>query len=518
MVVACHIVLGVGRRGCHFMLSMVQYIIQLSFMRSNTNSKKLSQRDQKIMADFPVDVRSATAQFSLEGKHMVYATCPNPKCHRTYKPVFEGDSPIPKYPTFCSHREFHDGSSCKQRLLRPRGINNRETQVPIKPFVYFDFKDWVGGLMAHPRFEDKMDAAWRATNVNAPEMHDIFDGEALKNFQGPDGRHFSLGDGEARYVFSLCVDFFNPSGNKQSGKKISCGIISLVCLNLPPDLRYKPENMFLAGVIPGPNEPPLTALNHYLTPLVNDLLEFWKPGVWLSRTHNYPNGRLCRCALVALVCDLPAARKAAGFAAHSHHHFCSICHCTRAQGYGGTDLRWRRRTNAECRVYADRYNKARNEKERQSIFDASGLRWSELLRLPYFDIAQFVVVDAMHNLFLGLIKEHFDGILGIRCDKEAEQPVFVVNLSDDWKAFTPTEQASVKRLKRWLEAPMSEELSADQPSVVKKFMRCHGHALEFVCSSLHCPPVPSKKPPSKKPSKIECVNTLLQWVSAFIIY
>ncbi|KJA14254.1 hypothetical protein HYPSUDRAFT_208847 [Hypholoma sublateritium FD-334 SS-4] len=32
-------------------------------------------------------------------------------------------------------------------------------------------------------------------------------------------------------------------------------------------MRYKPENMFLAGVVPGPHEPPLTALNHYLTPL-----------------------------------------------------------------------------------------------------------------------------------------------------------------------------------------------------------------------------------------------------------
>ncbi len=28
--------------------------------------------------------------------------------------------------------------------------------------------------------------------------------------------------------------------------------------------------MLLAGVIPGPNEPPLTALNHYLTQLIDD--------------------------------------------------------------------------------------------------------------------------------------------------------------------------------------------------------------------------------------------------------
>ena len=66
---------------------------------------------------------------------------------------------------------------------------------------------------------------------------------------------------------------------KQAGKKKSIGIISLVCLNLPPDICYKPENMFLAGIVPGPNEPPLNTLSHYLRPLVEDLEQFWMPGV-----------------------------------------------------------------------------------------------------------------------------------------------------------------------------------------------------------------------------------------------
>ena len=63
------------------------------------------------------------------------------------------------------------------------------------------------------------------------------------------------------------MDFFNPLGNKQAGKKKSVGMISLVCLNLPIELRYLPENMFLLGVIPGPKEPPLACCNHYLTPV-----------------------------------------------------------------------------------------------------------------------------------------------------------------------------------------------------------------------------------------------------------
>ena len=34
----------------------------------------------------------------------------------------------------------------------------------------------------------------------------------------------------------------------------------------------------------------------------------------------------------------------------------------------------------------------------------TGVRWSELLRLPYFDPIQFLTVDPMHCLFLGIAK------------------------------------------------------------------------------------------------------------------
>ena len=34
----------------------------------------------------------------------------------------------------------------------------------------------------------------------------------------------------------------------------------------------------------------------------------------------------------------------------------------------------------------------------------TGVRWSELLRLPYFDPIRFIIVDPMHCLFLGIAK------------------------------------------------------------------------------------------------------------------
>jgi hypothetical protein len=173
-------------------------------------------------------------------------------------------------------------------------------QIPIKPFVYFDFRDWVASLLSRPGYEDMMDDAWGARHRGDPDcLSDIFDGTVLRNFKGPDGRLFGAIGAEGHYAFSLNVDFFNPHGNS-TGKSISCGIMALVCLNLPPNLRYKPDNMFLAGIIPGPREPPLSCINNYLRPLVDDLVDFWMPSVRFSRTFKCPSGRKVTCAIVAV--------------------------------------------------------------------------------------------------------------------------------------------------------------------------------------------------------------------------
>ncbi|KAI0071295.1 hypothetical protein K474DRAFT_1571897, partial [Panus rudis PR-1116 ss-1] len=51
--------------------------------------------------------------------------------------------------------------------------------------------------------------------------------------------------------------------------------------------------------------------------------------------------------------------------------------------------------------------------ERNELFDKYGIRWSELLRLPYWDPTRFVVVDSMHALLLGCIKRHLREIWGM---------------------------------------------------------------------------------------------------------
>lgn len=418
----------------------------------------------------------------------------------------------------------------------------------------------MGGLLSRPGIEDAMDDAWQETRKWTPTspVTSIFGGKVLRSFKGPDGQHFGEGGDEGRYVFSLGVDFFNPFGNKQAGKKRSIGIISLLCLNLPPHLRYRPENVFLVGIIPGPSEPRWHLINCYLDPLVDDFLVFWQPGVWFSRTSSYPNGRFVLCAIVVVVCDCPAARKVAGFASHAHNYFCHVCYCTRKQhGYGNTDyFGWKRRSDAAVRKEAEQWKAtfdapppstytetqtgqpassgqaAQDNSERQyndTKATGHGVRWSALLRLPYFDIVKFVVVDGMHNLFLGLIKDHFRQVLGMdhagqiihdedTKGRAASTPQVTV-LDIPWSASTfmslsEKAQKDVRYLRRKLEGPLNSTL--DDPiegaAVLKRVESRLKEALQCVCEDLRIDARPFALPNGKL-TKSAYASALIAWVS-----
>ncbi|PPQ88018.1 hypothetical protein CVT25_000927, partial [Psilocybe cyanescens] len=116
-------------------------------------------------------------------------------------------------------------------------------------------------------------------------------------------------------------------------------------------------------------------------------------------------------------------------------------------------------------IPADFYCDAATQNLADSSFDLSGLRSSELLCLPYYDATKHLPIDPMHNLFLGLIKEHFQNILG--CKKIPKEGLPAVNslagrlfayTADnlDTDIFTPTQMASVRRLEDWLKQPLQK--------------------------------------------------------------
>jgi hypothetical protein len=313
-------------------------------------------------------------------------------------------------------------------MVKCRKGEGGKTWTPVRPYVVQDFNTFLAEMLSRPGIEEAMD---HGTMMNEKyRMWDIKDGTVMQEILGADGKLFldGLKRQDLRLAWSLSVDWFNPHGNKTSGKKKSVGSIAMGLLNLPPSLRYKPENMYLVGIIPGPREPALDEINHFLRPVVDFFVLSWKDGTRFTRTFQNAEGRLSRSVITVAINDLPATRKLAGCAGPTANQMCGLCWQKKSEIANFDCETWRRRTCSEHRAAAEEWKSAETKSERDKIFKRHGVRWSELLRLPYWDPVRFVVVDGMHNLFLGLVQHHFRDLIII--DKQAGRAIRAIRKPD----------------------------------------------------------------------------------------
>ena len=342
----------------------------------------------------------------------MYVTCPSCSC--LHKPIFKPGSSVAEYPSHCMNKPKPWLPICNQRLLQ------LSLTSLIKPYVYHHFHDFVMSLLSRSEIDaiidEPCDRLMGSLDQPAPlNSKDIWDGEFLRTFQGPLPQTLFIDrKGESRLVFSLNVDFFNVEGVRVRGETTSCGVISCACLNLPLDIRYKPENMFLAGIVPGPNEPPGDQLNHFLEPLIDDMVASWERGISFSCTALHPSGRVIRSAIACVVCDLPAARKAAQMSAARSYFYCSVCNCCDLKTLGRTDFhseRWNLRDKATLQQQAEGYKNTESVQQQEALFAKYEIRWSPLWKLPYWDPACQLVIDAMHCTLEGLTRFHVCNVL-----------------------------------------------------------------------------------------------------------
>ena len=110
-------------------------------------------------------------------------------------------------------------------------------------------------------------ASWHAQKSGSPDICIwIF---MWKDFEKYNGVDFL--NNENNLALMMNFDFVQPYKHV----KYSVGAIYFTVLNLPRSVRYKRENVILAGIISGPEEPQRD-INTYLEPIVNELQDFWK--------------------------------------------------------------------------------------------------------------------------------------------------------------------------------------------------------------------------------------------------
>ena len=359
---------------------------------------------------FPWSLYLFRRQVGLVGdKFTKYVVCPT--CCSLYK--FEDCfrtvngkhvSKTCSFVRFPNHKQQRMRKECGATLLKEVTTKDNTTRLyPHKIYCYQSVIDTLEKFVQRSGFTEQCEL-WRNRDIRTAHhvMCDVFEGRIWRDFQTVNGCSF-LGS-PRNYGYMLNVDWMQPFDHTP----YSVGVLYLVLMNLPRSERFKRQNIFLVGIIPGPNEP-RNNINSFLAPLVDELCKLWHEGVLLRHSGSIVPERF-KAALLCVACDMPASKKVCGFTAHNSKHGCNKCTKEFKTGsfgestdYSGFDSCPSRNINSHRRhvdeILAQSTLEQRNAKE--SLY---GARYSELLRLPYFDCIRFTVVDPMHNLFLGTAK------------------------------------------------------------------------------------------------------------------
>jgi hypothetical protein len=312
----------------------------------------------------------------------------------------------------------------------------------------------------------------------------------------------------------------------------TCGILSAVCLNLPLDIRYKPENMYIAGIVPGPAEPHTTELNHYVRPIVDDFLVSWERGVHYSRTANYPTGRDTKSAIALGLGDLPAARQMSGQAGHNSHNYCTRCKCFHQDTLCRVDVHhadWMPKDPMAERQKAENWKNAPTRIGQEKLFSLHGVRWSELWRLPYWNPAQMLVVDTMHCLLEGLVEYHFRHLLALTTvsaqEKSPSLPAFSFDLplpDNEYQSSVALSDKDLDHIPKIHDDLVAEISATSEIALDKQFglltrrlLTRNLKALCYVSNIVGAQPTPSRTP--ERVTKIHYVEGLINWVCTFLI-
>ena len=319
------------------------------------------------------------------------------RCHTLYK--YAECTEVRQHIVYVKHCST---CKCRNPLLREivTSAGNKRF-YPYSMYPYCSLIDTLKAFFHRPGFMELCGRWHDNLDLNSGTFSDVYSGRIWKEFMHYDGLEFL--SNRSNIAFMMNIDWYQPYKHRT----YSVGVIYLVFMNLPRNIRFKRENVILLGLIPGPSEPALN-INSYLTPIVSDLLSLWK-GVSFRMEDN--TTRNVRGALLCIACDLPAGRKVCGFLSHAANLGCSKCYSTFSTGifgkqcYAGFDRdTWVARTNEKHRRDVCEVRKSETKTERQRREREYGCRYSCLLQLPYFDPVRMLILDPMHNMYLGTAK------------------------------------------------------------------------------------------------------------------
>jgi hypothetical protein len=410
LVISLHLRGGASRSTSNIVLQALALLLGTAFQLFGRILTALGHDINIPSPDIPNDIRTCYKALGIEAEITRTVSCP--KCFALYQ--------VDNIPEICGWKQSPRARPCAEPLWTKRKTRNGAKAVPRSLYSTQSMASWLQFFLQRQGIESLLAKSYTYQPRPGQKMTSVWESPAWQSLASLGENAFAQRPGNL--TFSLYIDWFNPLTNKIAGKQISCGAILLCCMNLPEELRYLPENVFFVGITPGPKSPDVIQIHQILRPMVDELRQLWD-GIIIP-TYEFPLGRLIRVvAVFPLIADLQAIRKASGFLAHSAHRFCSYC-CLTIDDIASVDVEhWVLRETGQVRNTATEWHRCQTIKDRQALAKETGIRWSPLYDLPYFDPIRHLVLGFMHNTLEGILQTHLRDIWKIGPRRKVKEEV-----------------------------------------------------------------------------------------------
>ncbi|KAJ7714113.1 hypothetical protein DFH07DRAFT_763144, partial [Mycena maculata] len=383
-------------RACTLLLKVLRHIfICLAHIRADDN--------------VPVTLTTTFKRLGLNEDFEIRVICP--QCRRVYPESSAAD-------LMCSHCSiplFNIPLAPTSQAIPLLGSNRLKSKPKPRPILqapYLSLSSQIVEFLNREDNESECESYLKRTPIPG-KMRDIQDGDICQSLKGPDGRKFfetgpdCPDPDELRIGVCLGEDGFSFT-HSRNARNHTTGAASF-CVSFIHFHRYRPRNLLLTSLAPGPHEETADELQRSFAATVTDLLMLYDDGI-LVQTPKYPNGRRVRVILVAICCDHPARCKIGGFSDHKSAKFpcprCSITHDNIQTPSGLKVDAFPCRDGGQHKRESAKYAEISEDDKaaRDSFAVKYGTRYFEVSQLSYFDPVHQIIIDPMHCVFLGIFK------------------------------------------------------------------------------------------------------------------
>ncbi|KAK3929174.1 Protein piccolo [Frankliniella fusca] len=263
----------------------------------------------------------------------------------------------------------------------------------VKYFVKLSVIDQLKKMFLRPGFMNSLSYPQRREKVNENNIEDVYDGEVYKNF-------IRTICARGVNIHRILRFMWNTDGiSIFKSSKFSVWPFFLSILQLPPEERFKKENVVVAGLWFGKQEPHTNLFVGATEPEMSELRRGVQFGV-----HNQANPIIFNGYIVTGTCDVPAKAHFMYLAGHSGCNSCPKC---KVMG---------EKTERTGNVFAFPNDHARDPRTDQGTWDdanlarqiggaVNGMSFPSALFNIVYNLISSTSIDVMHCVHLGIVKK-----------------------------------------------------------------------------------------------------------------